>query len=114
MKQVWINLFSVCLVLSLDYDDMIQQTISPGRGHVEFLTIDKHTTNSSWKLALDTMDYHRRRMTEYMCKKYLAEDVINSVSNKSISKRTGMQARSMSNHLMDDTGSTKYKDWLAR
>ncbi|KAL0270982.1 UNVERIFIED_CONTAM: hypothetical protein PYX00_008235 [Menopon gallinae] len=71
----------------------------------------------SWVEALNTMTYHRSMMNEYLCRNYLANEIMDTVRNRTIDKRLGrpaMNVRLARDSMMEDSGSEKYKDWLSR
>ena len=54
------------------------------------------------------MAYHRDKMHEYLCKQYLAEEIV-------AAERGEMgESRADTAQLLQDAGSEGYKDWLAR
>ncbi|XP_018402712.1 PREDICTED: uncharacterized protein LOC108779735 [Cyphomyrmex costatus] len=72
------------------------------------------------------MEYHRKRMNEYLCHGYIAEEIFKEVSTPRV-KRHPESSSSNLNHnflsddnvtihdkLLADEGSTKYKNWLQR
>lgn len=76
-----------------------------------------NNTDSSWVEALNTMSYHRSMMNEYLCRNYLAKEIVDTVRNQTIDKRLGkpaMNVRLVRESLLEDSGSARYKDWLSR
>ena len=78
---------------------------------------------SFWGNALKIMNYHRNKMNEYLCKNYIANEIIEGYKNLSLiksdmSKRNGkyprLQKRLARESLLSDPGSRKYQDWLSR
>lgn len=57
--------------------------------------------------AVDVMAFHRDKMNEYLCRQFLAEEILESEAEHRIQDRA-LPA------LMEDSGSEGYKDWLAR
>lgn len=74
----------------------------------------------SWNQALDTMSYHRSMMNEYLCRNYVANEIIEALQNKtksSVNRRIGKpfrKAKLERDSLLEDPGSRQYKDWLSR
>ncbi|EZA60635.1 hypothetical protein X777_14241 [Ooceraea biroi] len=72
------------------------------------------------------MDYHRKRMNEYLCHGYMAEEIFKEVSTPRVKRRPESQpTNSLDNFLgndnvtihdklLADEGSSKYKNWLQR
>lgn len=80
----------------------------------------KKQEDFKWGNALNVMTYHRDKMNEYLCKSYIAREIVEgfrNLSKGSIDKRNGRPQRSLSvarESLLADQGSKKYKDWLSR
>lgn len=66
-------------------------------------------------------------MNEYMCRNYIAEKILSDMSLSRIKRRlqaeavksstlnTPLQQKlALTNHLLDDEGSSNYKDWLSK
>ncbi|KAK6634250.1 hypothetical protein RUM44_004861 [Polyplax serrata] len=73
-----------------------------------------------WGDALNVMTYHRDKMNEYLCKNYIANEIVRGFKNVSkvdMKKRKGSplkKGRLAREAMLADQGSKKYKDWLAR
>lgn len=73
----------------------------------------------SWNQALDTMSYHRSMMNEYLCRNFVANEIVQALQNKTKSSVDRMgnpfrKAKLERDSLMEDLGSKHYKDWLSR
>lgn len=58
-------------------------------------------------------------MNEYMCRNYIAEQIVDEMSLTRIRRRLGNgdianQEKLMGNRLLEDEGSSNYKNWLAK
>lgn len=63
-------------------------------------------------------------MNEYLCRNFVAQEIITEMSLDKISKRIGTHINDVKsskrttdinkNNLVDDEGSTNYKDWLSK
>ncbi|XP_024085597.1 uncharacterized protein LOC112128056 [Cimex lectularius] len=79
------------------------------------------TTDGDVKDAFMTMQYHRSMMNEYLCRSYVADEILTGISEKNIG-RLGVPAKKHMNHknhrtqdtLLNDQGSSSYKNWLSR
>nr|XP_012228917.1 PREDICTED: uncharacterized protein LOC105675976 [Linepithema humile] len=72
------------------------------------------------------MDYHRKRMNEYLCHGYMAEEIFKEVSTPRVKRRPeslpttdkhdflGADNVTIHDKLLADEGSSKYKNWLQR
>lgn len=73
------------------------------------------TNGSSW---ITTMFYHRNMMNEYLCRNYVAAEIVQALRNTTqVNRRTGEQPRKLRSgreSLLEDPGSMHYKDWLSR
>ncbi|XP_032667378.1 uncharacterized protein LOC116842365 [Odontomachus brunneus] len=104
-----------------------------------FLFADQNTSNTnkpvtnenldgSFERALNEMDYHRKRMNEYLCHGYMAEEIFKEVSTPRVKRRPesspiandnlhnflGNDNVTIHDKLLSDEGSSKYKNWLQR
>ncbi|KAK9880969.1 hypothetical protein WA026_014320 [Henosepilachna vigintioctopunctata] len=79
--------------------------------------------------AIVTMGYHRQMMNEYLCRNYLAEQIVQDMSISRVKKRMGavshgpgmstiqmetVPTNRVQDELLNDEGSSNYKDWLAK
>ncbi|XP_045469460.1 uncharacterized protein LOC123677064 [Harmonia axyridis] len=77
--------------------------------------------------AIVTMGYHRQMMNEYLCRNYIAEQIVHDMSMSQINKRMGVishgpglstlqsaETKSIQNGLLEDEGSSNYKNWLSK
>lgn len=58
-------------------------------------------------------------MNEYMCRNYIAEQIVDEMSLTRIRRRLGNgdianQEKLMGKRLLEDEGSSNYKNWLAK
>ncbi|XP_029162004.1 uncharacterized protein LOC114933541 [Nylanderia fulva] len=70
------------------------------------------------------MDYHRKRMNEYLCHGYMAEEIFKEVSTPRVKRRPESLPHDNVHNFIDnvtihdkllaDEGSSKYKNWLQR
>ncbi|KAL3276642.1 hypothetical protein HHI36_012014 [Cryptolaemus montrouzieri] len=87
------------------------------------------TTKSDGSLdkAILTMEYHRHMMNEYLCRSYIAEEIVQDMTISRIKKRMGAvshgpgmstlqssKTNPVQNELLEDEGSANYKDWLSK
>lgn len=85
-----------------------------------YSTFNNTKTNFIWDDALNLMSFHRNKMNEYLCRNYIASEIIEGYRNQSgeqLSKRKGIpdrRGRLARESLLDDPGSQKYRDWLSR
>ncbi|CAH1374090.1 unnamed protein product [Tenebrio molitor] len=74
--------------------------------------------------AMETMGFHRSKMNEYLCRNYVAEEIIGDMTLSRIKRRMGSNTHgiqthakdkvSVKNQLLQDEGSSNYKDWLSK
>ncbi|XP_023288111.1 uncharacterized protein LOC105701640 [Orussus abietinus] len=73
--------------------------------------------------ALYEMDYHRKRMNEYLCHGFMAEEIFKEVGSSRVKRGPDISSASLNDFLgennvtvhdklLSDEGSSKYKDWL--
>ncbi|XP_011260445.2 uncharacterized protein LOC105253829 isoform X2 [Camponotus floridanus] len=87
-------------------------------------TMANETVDGSFDKALNQMDYHRKRMNEYLCHGYMAEEILKEVSTPRVKRRPESLPHdnlhdfsdnvTIHDKLLADEGSSKYKDWLQR
>lgn len=62
-------------------------------------------------------------MNEYLCRNFVAHQIVSEMSLDKITKRMGTHTNNdmhskelidVKNNLVDDEGSTNYKDWLSK
>ncbi|XP_034944059.1 uncharacterized protein [Chelonus insularis] len=87
----------------------------------------KVNNNGTFEEALNKMDYHRKRMNEYLCHGFMAEEIFRDMRSIRV-KRRHDESSSMNSmpdflgdtnvtvhdKLLSDEGSSKYKEWLQR
>ncbi|XP_044005096.1 uncharacterized protein LOC122850132 [Aphidius gifuensis] len=88
--------------------------------------IDNVTIDGTYEEAFTKMNYHRKRMNEYLCHGFMAEEIFRDVksirvkrledssSMNSIPDFLGDDNVTVHDKLLSDEGSSKYKDWLQR
>ncbi|XP_028050783.1 uncharacterized protein LOC105830334 [Monomorium pharaonis] len=135
-------LFVICTVLAqecfddgnefcIDQNDILSVDLLPG----SFLFNDQknvpktmlnETVDGSFNKALYEMEYHRKRMNEYLCHGYIAEEIFKEVSTPRMKRHpksptNNLHYNFLSNDnvtihdkLLADEGSSKYKNWLQR
>ncbi|XP_076629944.1 uncharacterized protein LOC143346078 [Colletes latitarsis] len=118
----------------IDENDILSVDLLPGT----FLFADQQTakskstntddkaTDGSIDNALNDMDYHRKRMNEYLCHGYMAEEIFKLMNTPRVKRRLGTPEKNEFKDSMDDDnvtihdkmladeGSLKYKKWLQR
>ncbi|XP_044757834.1 uncharacterized protein LOC123315988 [Coccinella septempunctata] len=141
--QVLLNLilvFCYCVCENvIDVDDFLSPDYMP----TTLLMLENPTTNKTVKYpnattvvtgfegsldkAFITMGYHRHMMNEYLCRNYIAEQIVQDMSMSKINKRMGVishgpgmntlqstESKSTQTGLLEDEGSSNYKDWLSK
>ncbi|XP_014284255.1 uncharacterized protein [Halyomorpha halys] len=75
------------------------------------------TTEGDLRDAYLTMQFHRSKMNEYMCRVYVADEILSEMGEGQLG-RLGTPATNHKNsdrdHLLSDQGSASYRDWLSR
>ncbi|XP_016836835.2 uncharacterized protein LOC103315533 [Nasonia vitripennis] len=120
----------------IDQNDILSVDLLPG----SFLLMDQHyaenmsrsaadsrlIADGSFVKAFDEMEFHRKRMNEYLCHGYMAEEIFKEIgairakrgndlqTANSIPDILGEQNVTVHDKLLSDEGSSKYKDWLHR
>ncbi|XP_047360471.1 uncharacterized protein LOC124953303 isoform X2 [Vespa velutina] len=118
----------------IDQDDILSVDLLPG----SFLFADSYQNKSNSKLekatvdgtfdkALNEMDYHRKRMNEYLCHGYMAEEIVKEVSIPRVKRKPnsapskpimpdflGNDNVTIHEKMLWDEGSSKYKNWLQK
>ncbi|XP_048505065.1 uncharacterized protein LOC105691985 [Athalia rosae] len=86
----------------------------------------KITTDGTIDEAFNSMGFHRKKMNEFLCHGFLAEQILNEVGGARVKRRLEnsneksfieySEENNVSIHdkLLSDEGSSKYKDWLKR
>ncbi|KYN42387.1 hypothetical protein ALC56_03147 [Trachymyrmex septentrionalis] len=89
-------------------------------------TVINETMDGSFDRALTEMEYHRKRMNEYLCHGYIAEEIFKEVSTPRVKRHPESLSTNLNHNflgddnvtvhdkLLADEGSTKYKNWLQR
>ncbi|XP_011313840.1 uncharacterized protein [Fopius arisanus] len=86
---------------------------------------DNFTMDGTYEEAFNKMDYHRKRMNEYLCHGFIAEEIFREVKltrvkrledpmMNSIPDFLGDENVTVHDKLLSDEGSSKYKEWLQR
>ncbi|XP_011873708.1 PREDICTED: uncharacterized protein LOC105565271 [Vollenhovia emeryi] len=117
----------------IDQNDILSADLLPG----SFLFGEQYKTSApkavvsgtvdgSFDSALYKMEYHRKRMNEYLCHGYMAEEIFKEVSTPRVKRHPeSPSANNVHNFLGDDNvtihdklladeGSSRYKNWLQR
>ncbi|XP_060520319.1 uncharacterized protein LOC132698335 [Cylas formicarius] len=122
----------------IDVDDILSAKYMPGTllmldgppksFNTSLNVIDERsskTLDGTVKDALDTMDFHRSMMNQYLCRSYLASQILAEMNLTGIKKRMGgrgtfeevarpQEPRAGRTDLLMDQGSSSYKNWLAK
>ncbi|XP_011698982.1 PREDICTED: uncharacterized protein LOC105456550 isoform X2 [Wasmannia auropunctata] len=85
------------------------------------------TVDGSFDTALNEMEFHRKRMNEYLCHGYMAEEIFKEVTTPRVKRHPETSPTNDLHHnflsddnvtihdkLLADEGSSKYKNWLQR
>ncbi|KAF6203831.1 hypothetical protein GE061_002166 [Apolygus lucorum] len=127
------GVFVVCVLLlitgvsTLRMGDILNAEYLPSTLMIEEAEIDnaamKDNSNVSTegriRDAFDTMQFHRAKMNEYLCRSYIADEILSELQPKTVS-RLGIPSKKIyKNHkpqesLLTDQGSSSYRDWLSR
>ncbi|XP_035728008.1 uncharacterized protein LOC118444144 [Vespa mandarinia] len=118
----------------IDQDDILSVDLLPG----SFLfadsyqnksnsKVEKETVDGTFDKALNEMDYHRKRMNEYLCHGYMAEEIVKEVSIPRVKRKPnsasskpimpdflGNDNVTIHEKMLWDEGSSKYKNWLQK
>ncbi|KAG7190974.1 hypothetical protein KM043_007023 [Ampulex compressa] len=118
----------------IDEDDILSVDLLPG----SFLFSDQRqaknaskiltneTMDGSFYKALNAMEFHRKKMNEYLCHGFMAEEIFKVVSTPRVKRRPalptannldeflGEENVTIHDKLLADEGSVKYKNWLQR
>lgn len=88
--------------------------------------VNDHFENIGGKFenAFETMGFHRKMMNEYLCRNFIAEQIVSDLTLTRLKRRLGKYPNKSSNstesrsslrsNLIDDEGSTNYKSWLTK
>ncbi|XP_015127758.2 uncharacterized protein LOC107048844 [Diachasma alloeum] len=87
--------------------------------------VENVTVDGTYEEALNKMEYHRKRMNEYLCHGFIAEEIFREVKSTRVKRLEDPSANSMPDFigeenvtvhdmLLSDEGSSKYKEWLQR
>uniref|UniRef100_T1HA96 Uncharacterized protein n=1 Tax=Rhodnius prolixus TaxID=13249 RepID=T1HA96_RHOPR len=119
-------------IKTVEIDDILNAEYLPSTLLLEEAEVDHAlphpllniSTDGQIRDAFRTMHYHRSMMNEYMCRNYIAEEILNEIEPADIA-RLGKPAKptrkkAHPNHrprqetLLRDQGSSAYKNWLTR
>lgn len=65
----------------------------------------------------------RKMMNEYLCRNFVAEQIVSEMSVPRVNRRSGLAfehaqpgtiSATLKNQMLDDEGSKNYKSWLSR
>ncbi|KAG9428454.1 hypothetical protein HZU67_09857 [Apis mellifera carnica] len=116
----------------IDENDILSVDLLPG----SFLFADQETSANATKSeyedkivdgsihdAITEMEYHRKRMNEYLCHGYMAEEIAKLMRTPRVKRRLDagkddlydtIDNVTVHDKLLADEGSSKYKNWLQR
>ncbi|KAJ3664671.1 hypothetical protein Zmor_000222 [Zophobas morio] len=119
----------------IDVDDILAEDFMPGtilmlenpktENLNDSVGVSSQEGDGSFMTAMETMGFHRSMMNEYLCRSYIAEEIIHDMTLSRIKRRMGVGApgiqmrtskdqESVKNQLLADEGSSNYKDWLSK
>ncbi|KAK9754888.1 hypothetical protein QE152_g844 [Popillia japonica] len=116
----------------IDVDDILSESFMPGSllmletpENAGFANIT--SANSKFKKkpltgtideAISTMGFHRSKINEYLCRSFLAEEIVAEMSSPIIRKRLGLAEESSGSvtkeNMIQDEGSRNYQNWLTK
>lgn len=112
-------LANVCL----DVNDILSTNWMPGTllekiENDDVIVSDNKTEilDGSIRNALQTMNFHRSMMNQFMCRSYVANQIATEITKKTTFKRRigEEQTETSPKQLMSDEGSTSYETWLRK
>lgn len=107
----------------LDVNDILSTNWMPGTllekmGDDDVIASDNKSEilDGSIRNALQTMNYHRSMMNQFMCRSYVANQIASEITKKTAFKRRigEEQTGSVRKQLMSDEGSVSYETWLRK
>lgn len=108
----------------LDVNDILSTNWMPGTllekiGSDDVIDRDNKTVeilDGSISNALQTMNFHRSMMNQFMCRSYVANQIASEITKKTAFKRRigEEQTEGVRNQLMSDEGSAGYETWLRK
>nr|XP_022909414.1 uncharacterized protein LOC111420619 [Onthophagus taurus] len=102
----------------IDVDDILSDDLMPGNllmlENANRSDTKDNITTGSLNDAMSTMDFHRSKMNEYLCRNYLAEQIVQDMTIPTFSRRSSTTPLNSKESLMIDEGSKSYKDWLSK
>ncbi|XP_071055701.1 uncharacterized protein [Onthophagus taurus] len=102
----------------IDVDDILSDDLMPGNllmlENANGSDTKDNITTGSLNDAMSTMDFHRSKMNEYLCRNYLAEQIVQDMTIPTFSRRSSTNPLNSKESLMIDEGSKSYKDWLSK
>ncbi|XP_066251435.1 uncharacterized protein [Euwallacea similis] len=127
--------------ICLNIDDILSLNFMPGtfleRIGTDFIESNETTfTNDmnrpgivldgTFKNALHTMNFHRSMMNQYLCRNYMANQIVADITNRTIFKRrmgnvdgestnqASIETENLQTSFLLDQGSSAYQEWLRK
>lgn len=76
--------------------------------------LEPDTKDGSLGTAMNTMDFHRKMMNDYLCNNYVAEQILMDMAPPNAIQRRMLSVGAPRLLLRNDEGSQGYKDWLSK
>ncbi|XP_066142183.1 uncharacterized protein [Euwallacea fornicatus] len=82
--------------------------------------------DGSFKNALQTMNFHRSMMNQYLCRNYMANQIVSDITNRTTFKRrmsnvdgetmnqASVETENLQKNFLLDQGSLTYQEWLRK
>lgn len=107
----------------LDVNDILSTNWMPGTLLEKIASDDVIASDNKTEIldgsisnALQTMNFHRSMMNQFMCRSYVANQIATEITKKTTFKRRigEEQTEGVRNQLMSDEGSASYETWLRK